>query len=100
MSRLRFYTQEEKNELQKFVDAPKFSHNKLELEKFCKKYKRNYASVRVYIRNTRKKYTETPTTTTSMTKTPTLKRNEFVIPVTKWELQTSEQGDVMLILKF
>lgn len=104
MSKLRFYTEEEKNELEKFVKAPKGTYNKAEIEKFCKKYKRNNVSVGVYICKARKKLAETsnvktPTVKKPAVNTPVLKRNEFVIPVTNWEVRTSTEG-VMLVLKF
>lgn len=107
VKKFRLYTPEEKAVLQKFVDAPKFSHHKDEIDKFCKKYKRTYQSVSQYISNTRRRSPNKTlaNTTISVKKnnskitSPTLRRNEFVIPVNNWELQTSEEG-VMLVLKF
>lgn len=106
--KFKFYSEEEKQILAKLVNLPK--GRKIEgfsIKDFCKKYDRSVSSVHQYISNTRFRQgrlttnvSNTKENTKNITKDlSTLRRNEFVIPVTSWELNT-ENGQTNLILKF
>lgn len=107
----KFYSEEEKQILSELVNLPLGKRvqvlQNFSMEDFCKKYNRTVSSVQQYISNTRYKQgkrTSNVSNVKSDTKTitkdlSTLRRNEFVIPVTSWELNT-ENGQTNLVLKF
>lgn len=107
--KLRFFSEQEKAILDKWAALPK-GHQapKQEVEAFCKKYNRTVTSIYQYKERFRKNLVDN-NVASSNAKQPavvkptqdlsTLRRNEFVIPVTSWELR-SENGQTNLILKF
>lgn len=102
-NKARFFTAEEKEFLTKFLATPKGRPHPQDLvNEFCKKYKRDIRSIYQYVNRVRHnkvagmQKTVTSPVTTDFT---SIKRNEFVIPVTNWELRTQD-GQTSLILKF
>lgn len=99
----RLFSAEEKSIMNKWVSYPKGT--KLpsdEVETFCKSYNRKPIAVYQYLQRQRasKNFTKTSSNIIKPTQDlSTLRRNEFVIPVTNWELR-SENGVTNLILKF
>lgn len=106
---VRFFSEEEKQFLNKFLEFPKHARYPKELvTEFCKKYKRDLKSIRQYVYRYNSgaivNKTTTPTKTVAASSPITtdftaVKRNEFIIPVTNWELRTQD-GQTSLILKF
>lgn len=101
---LRLFSQDEKDFLSSLVSLPaKARFPQDVVESFCKKFKRKPVAVYQYVQRERKRLNtieKSVTTAVSPTKDlTTLRRNEFVIPVTNWELRT-ENGNTSLILKF
>lgn len=100
---IKFYSEEEKEFLKPYLNVKRMSKWwNADLDAFCKKYKRTRGSVEQYLSNTRTrmKYrglTETPTKVDKAL--PTLKRNEFIIPISNWEVRTESDGQ-KLVLKF
>ena len=103
---VRFFSEEEKVFLQKFLATPKRQAHPAELvNEFCTKFNRDIRSIYQYVNRHRNglivgahkepKKTSTPV----VTDFTVIKRNEFIIPVTNWELRT-ENGQTSLILKF
>lgn len=110
---VRFYSKQEKAALKPFITG-KEKISETNLADFCKKYNRNYFSVRsmIYTARTRQldqkiarkaasKKTRTVRTVqkTVNNKLNLLKKNEFVIPVKNWEIQATKDG-ANLVLKF
>lgn len=99
---LRLFSSEEKSILNKWINVPKGQRlPTAEVEAFCKKYNRKLVAVYQYLQRARNgkiasKQSNIVKPTENLT---TLRRNEFVIPVSNWELR-SENGQTNLILKF
>lgn len=99
---LRLFSAEEKSIMNKWLNIPKGHRLPAdEVEAFCKKYNRKVIAIYQYIQRTRNaKFTSKESNIVKPTENlTTLRRNEFVIPVTNWELR-SENGQTNLILKF
>jgi hypothetical protein len=105
---VRFFSAEEKVYLDKFVAVPKRKKFPKELvQEFCTKFNRDVRSIYQYtnrfrnnkIVNVDKASAKTEKTSPVLTDFTAIKRNEFIIPVTNWELRT-ENGQTNLILKF
>jgi hypothetical protein len=95
----RFFSAEEKKALEPYYLEGK-AVTAENLQSFCQKYQRSLDSCRGIIYNLRMKH-KTTTRNKSVAKKdmPVLKKNEFVIPITNWEIRT-ENGVNNLILKF
>jgi hypothetical protein len=105
----RFFNEEEKEYLKRFLETPKGqSHPPALVKEFCKKFDRDLRSIIQYTTRMRRnnaigtesiapvKKEKVKPVVTDFT---AIKRNEFIIPVTNWELRT-ENGQTNLILKF
>jgi len=108
-SRARFFTEEEKEFLKRFLETPKGqSHPPALVKEFCKKFDRDLRSIIQYTTRYRRNNAVATESVAPvkrekvkpvMTDFTAIKRNEFIIPVTNWELRT-ENGQTNLILKF
>ena len=102
---VKFYTPEELNELQPFIDGEKMTVQKL--EDFCKRTGRTYNSVTVYVYTKRmRQRNEKQETTKKVVKapktelTPTVKdqsvvnigKGEFNIPIKSWSITQHTDG--------
>lgn len=105
---LRLFTSEEKAFLSSLISLPPKARFPEDIvDNFCKKFKRKPVAVYQYVTRERKRLImmeksvtpDVPVVTTPTKDLSTLRRNEFVIPVTNWELRT-ENGTTSLILKF
>lgn len=110
---VRFFSAEEKEFLKQFLNTPKGGVHPPELvSEFCTKFDRDIRGIYQYVsryRNNKianldsapvEKQKAVPVKSTPVvTDFTAIKRNEFIIPVTNWELRT-ENGQTNLILKF
>lgn len=91
---LRFYSKDEANELKPYINKEQ-SPTDENLKQFCVKYKRSANAVRAFIYSKRKVRTSPKRGIASATVT----KNEFVIPISKWEIR-NEGGNNSLVLHF
>jgi hypothetical protein len=100
---LRLFSQEEKKFLSKLVSLPVKAKFPADIvEEFCRKFDRKPVAVYQFVQRERRRLNVQPPVSPIVAPTKdltTLRRNEFVIPVTNWELR-SENGHTNLILKF
>jgi hypothetical protein len=96
---LKFYTQEELTELQPFAEG-KLSPSAKNLAAFCEKYNRGHMGVQVQVYKMRKGKTskrQTPSLPKAPKTEAKVNKNEFIIPITRWEIRNDEQGNNLVL---
>lgn len=99
---IKFYTTIEKKELASFISG-KVSANDENLAEFCKTHQRPVGGVRAYIYSCRKNTKNEKAMVKAERKnrknveTATITKDEFVIPIKKWEIRTDGANNTLVL---
>ena len=93
---LTMYSDEEMAELEPYISGEK-KVSRYNLAPFCNKTKRNYKTVYQKILGKKKKFT--PTVDSPVKDQAMIKKGQFIIPITKYDIQNID-GKMSLVLNF